>query len=108
MRSLFVDRLLRSFGTLPSRRAGLSVGLWGEPGIGKTFTALAVLHEISFPHLSLHATMPAAGIARALPRPKNLPAWAERQLERMTHNEHLEPEALANTAFAQSEFSKSG
>ena len=100
MRSEFVSQLVRSFGVVLSRRAGFSLGLWGEPGIGKSFTAQAILHDVSCQHLSLHATTPTASLARALPRAKKLPAWAERQLERLSDNEHLEPEALANTIAA--------
>ena len=99
MRSEFVNQLVRSFGAVLSRRAGLSLGLWGEPGIGKSFIAQAILQDVPCQHLSLHATTPAAGIARALPRAKKLPVWAERQLERMTHG-YLEPEVLANTIAA--------
>jgi tetratricopeptide (TPR) repeat protein len=97
MRSEFVNQLVRSFGVVLSRRAGISVGLWGEPGIGKSFTAQAILHDVSCQHLSLHATTPSTSLTRALPRPKRLPVWAERQLQRLNDNEHLEPEALANT-----------
>ena len=100
MRSEFVNQLVRSFGAVLSRRAGLSLGLWGEPGIGKSFSAQAILQDVPCQHLSLHATTPAASIARALPRPKKLPVWAERQLERMTDDGYLEPEALANTIAA--------
>jgi DNA-binding SARP family transcriptional activator/tetratricopeptide (TPR) repeat protein len=97
MRSEFIDQLVRSFGVILSKRAGFSVGLWGEPGIGKSFTVRAILQDVSCQHLSLHATTPAASIARALPRPKKLPTWAERQLQRLENAEQLEPEALANT-----------
>jgi tetratricopeptide (TPR) repeat protein len=100
MRSEFINQLVRSFGVVLSRRAGISVGLWGEPGIGKSFTAQAILQDVSCQHLSLHVTTPAASIARALPRPKKLPAWAERQLKRLGDNEHLDSEALANTIAA--------
>jgi tetratricopeptide (TPR) repeat protein len=100
MRSEIVNQLVRSFGVVLSRRAGLSLGLWGEPGIGKSFSAQAILHDVSCQHLSLHVTTPTASIARALPRPKKLPAWAERQLERLGDNEHLDSEALANTIAA--------
>jgi hypothetical protein len=90
-------RIHSTFAALPSRRVGFSVGLWGEPGIGKSFTVQAIVRDISCQHLSLPAITPAASIARALPKPKKLPVWTERQLERLETGEQLEPEAFANT-----------
>jgi tetratricopeptide (TPR) repeat protein len=100
MRGVLLTKIVKSFASVLAKRAGLSVGLWGEPGIGKTFIAQAILHEVSCQHLSMHATTPASGFAKALPRAKKLPAWVERQLERMEHNETLGSEEMANTIVA--------
>ena len=79
-----------------SNRAGLALGIWGEPGVGKTFTVQAVLREMPCRSLNLHATVSAATLLRALVRPKHLPDWAARQIESLERGDHLEPKALAD------------
>ena len=79
------------------RRTGVALGLWGEAGIGKTFTAQTMLRELSCRSFSLHANAPLPEIARALPRPKKLPVWAERNLERLECGEHVENQDAAST-----------
>lgn len=75
---------------LTARRGGLAVGLWGEPGVGKTHTAQALLREAPCRSLSLHATAPLAELARGLPRPARLPLWSGRILDRLGVGEELE------------------
>ena len=82
------------------RRSGAAVALWGEAGIGKTFTARSMLREVSCRSFSVHADAPLSGIVRALPRPKRLPVWAERNLERLERNEHLDATDSANALAA--------
>ena len=74
--------IARQLGAVVSKRVGLAVGLWGEPGIGKTHAAQAVLKGMVCRHLTLHATTDVAQMARALPKAKSLPLWVEAQLER--------------------------
>ena len=83
-----------------SRRAGQAVCIWGEPGIGKTHAAQQVLREVTCQSLSLHAIAPEAVIARALPRPKRLPAWAQTQLERAARGEPVDARAFADAVAA--------
>jgi len=92
-----VAQLARQLGAVVSRRVGLSVGLWGEPGIGKTHAALEVLGRVPCRHLSLPATVSVSVLAQALPRPKTLPNWVSAQLERLGGGELLTPAALAHT-----------
>ena len=92
--------IARQLGTVNSRRVSLAVGLWGEPGIGKTHAALTILERLSCHHLSLHATTANARIASALPRAKTLPTWANAQLDLLVRNESLETQTLAQTLAA--------
>ncbi len=71
------------------KRPGLAVGVWGEAGIGKTHTVQKLLHETACQHLSVHATLKLSDLARALPKPKKLPVWATRILEKLEHDEVL-------------------
>ena len=79
-----------------SNRAGMALGIWGEPGVGKTFTVQAVLREMPCRSLNLHATVSAATLLRALVRPKHLPDWASHQIELLERGDHLEAKALAD------------
>jgi tetratricopeptide (TPR) repeat protein len=106
--SAFLQSLSRSLRRIVSKQASQLIGLWGEPGIGKTFTANAILNELSCPHLRLHAGMSTLDLLRALPRAKKLPVWAEVQLERMARGEvtdtHVFAEAVAASLMALAPF----
>jgi tetratricopeptide (TPR) repeat protein len=82
---------------LTLRRAGIAFGLWGEPGIGKTHTALALLRNTPCQSLSVHATQALEMIVRQMPRPKKISIWLERSLERLLHGETLEIDTLVQT-----------
>jgi tetratricopeptide (TPR) repeat protein len=77
------DQLLKRFKTLVIKRPSLLLGLWGEPGIGKTHTIQTTLLGLNQTHLSFHATSPLSELARALPKPKFLPVWADKSLEQL-------------------------
>jgi DNA-binding SARP family transcriptional activator len=95
-----ITGIARQISVVLSRRVSQAVGLWGEPGIGKTHAVQHILREIPCQSLSLHATTPEAVIAQALPRPKKMPAWAETQLERIGRGEHHEARVLVDTLAA--------
>lgn len=82
-----------------SRRAGLALGLWGAPGIGKTHAVRELLRQTPCRSFSLHATaaLPALAreVARAVPR-RGFPAWAEALLGRLGRGEHVEGEKVAS------------
>jgi tetratricopeptide (TPR) repeat protein len=78
------------------KRPSVTVGLWGSPGIGKTFVAQHLLRETACKNLSLHATTSPSSLALALPRPKKLPVWAERSLEKMGSGEFVETSAITD------------
>lgn len=64
------------------KRPGVAVCLWGEPGIGKTYTAAKLLSQTPCRHLSVHVSLAPATLALALPTVPSLPLWAERALQR--------------------------
>ena len=66
------------------KRPGVAVCLWGEPGIGKTFTVARLLSETPCRHLSVHVGLAPTTLAIALPTVPSLPLWAERALQRAT------------------------
>ena len=90
-----VLQLARQLNVVVSKFLGTAVGLWGEPGIGKTHAASEILSRLQCHHLTLHATTGAAQIVVALPQAKKLPAWVQTQLLRLERGEQLE-----NTTFA--------
>lgn len=91
---------LNAFKPVLLRRAGVTLGLWGEAGIGKTFAAQSMLRELSCRGFSLHATAPLPEIARALPSVRKLPVWGQRNLERLEKGEHLGNTDAANAIAA--------
>ncbi|MCA9838130.1 MAG: tetratricopeptide repeat protein [Trueperaceae bacterium] len=74
-----------------SKQRGLALGVWGEAGIGKSFTVSQSLTGLSCQYLSLHASSSLAKLAQALPKARKLPLWAQRNLERLKNHEVLEP-----------------
>ncbi|HEX7001124.1 MAG TPA: AAA family ATPase [Trueperaceae bacterium] len=64
-----------------SRRVGVALAIWGEPGIGKSHTAAALLSELPCRHASVPATVPMSTLAGLLPRVSRLPGWATTTLD---------------------------
>jgi tetratricopeptide (TPR) repeat protein len=98
-----VDQLAISsrFAAILTKRVSVVFGLWGEAGIGKTFTARQVLHQTSCQHLSAHATVPILELARVMPESANLPVWVERLDDRVRLGEHLEDETVLDLLAAK-------
>ena len=91
------ERFTRRLTGLAARRSGLAFCLWGEPGIGKTHTALAWLRGTPLKSVSVHAAQTAAAMVHAIPRPKSPSVWLERSVERVLNGEPLETTALVQT-----------
>ena len=83
---------------LLSKRTGLTLALWGEPGIGKTHLAQTLLKQALCRKASVHAS-DYRQLASDLPRPKRLLAWAERNLEKLEHTP-LDTAVTADTLVA--------
>ena len=95
MRQTFIADLARQLGVVTSRRVSVTLGLWGEPGIGKTHAARDILEHVPCHHLSVHATTPLSHIESAFPEAKALPDWVKSQLGRLRRCEPMEPQAVA-------------
>lgn len=104
LRQRAVARIAHQLSAVVSRRIGLALGLWGEPGIGKTHAARVVLEGVPCRHVTLHATADAAQIVGAIPRAKSLPGWVVAQLERVERGDPLEPQTLAALLLASAPF----
>lgn len=91
--------LSKRLGLLLSKRAGLALAIWGEPGVGKSWTARQVLGQLPSRSASVQATDPLPTLLALLPRPTNLPAWVENSLERLLQGQ-LEPARVADTLAA--------
>ncbi|CAM4430391.1 ATP-binding protein [Deinococcus marmoris] len=66
---------------LTARRVGLAAYLWGEAGIGKSYTNRALLQETPYRSVTLAARLPLPELIRALPRPVRLRDWTRAALE---------------------------
>ncbi len=82
-------QILKRLKGLVIKRPGMTLGLWGEAGIGKTHTTQNLLRETHCEYLSQHATSSLANLARALPKPKKLPVWAQTILGKLEQGEYL-------------------
>ena len=75
----------------------MALGVYGEPGIGKSWTLQQVLSGLICRHLTVHVNISGKDLAMVLPRPKKLPAWAEKQLQKLEYGEFVDARALVNT-----------
>lgn len=96
--SQYVANRLRG---LTARRAGLAVCLWGEPGIGKTHLAHALLRATPCFSLSVRAAQPLEQLALSMPRPKQSTAWLTQSTERLERKEGFTGEQLTEVLAAQ-------
>jgi tetratricopeptide (TPR) repeat protein len=95
-----VTQMIRSLRGIVSRRSGQAMALIGQPGIGKTFTAAAILREVGCAHLKVHATVTIVELLRALPRAERLANWVEVQLEHALQGEEIEAQTLVDALAA--------
>ncbi len=95
-----VQAIVKRFKPILSKKTSVIVGLFGEPGIGKTHTAQAVLREIACRCLSIAASASGETILRALPQAQKLPSWAETQCEKVQRLESIPAKTLLETLIA--------
>ena len=88
--------IVRRLHGLTVRRAGLALGLWGEVGVGKTYTVQRWLRELPARNLSLPAAAPLADWAHRLPRPAKAPMWVLRVLEKLQGGETVQSTSLSD------------
>lgn len=95
-----MSQLLRHLRAVLCKRPGQALWLWGEPGVGKTFTAQALLREVPCRGLSLHATLPDRALLLSLPWPSRQPIWTEAQRHRILQGQHVPVADLVDTLTA--------
>lgn len=100
MRQEVLTQLRRHLKAVLCRRPGKALWLWGEPGVGKTFTAQTLLLETPCRSLSLHATLPDRALVLSLPRPPRRPTWTEAQRQRLMHSQYVPLATLVDTLAA--------
>jgi tetratricopeptide (TPR) repeat protein len=95
-----LTQMIRSLRGIVSRRSGQAMALIGQPGIGKTFTAAAILREVACAHVKVHATVSIVELLRALPRAERLPNWVEVHLEHALEGQEIETQTLVDVLAA--------
>ena len=78
-----------------SKRAGVALGIWGEAGVGKTFTISSLQGQVSCRSARFHATVTNLALIHDLPRPEILPTWAKRLLERLEQGGHADAKTFS-------------
>ncbi len=94
--SVTLTQLMPQLRAVAAKRRGLALGLWGDPGVGKTWTAQQLLAGLSCRSATFHAAKPLEQIALALPRPSKLPTWSKAALARLRRGEGLDPAATVD------------
>ncbi len=89
-----LTRLEARLKSVLSKRAGVALAIWGEPGVGKTHTAQVLLRQTPCHSSSLPATASLEQLIQKLPQAKRLPIWAERVIEQITKGQAVD----SNTA----------
>ena len=90
------NALAKRLSAVVSKRAGVALGVWGEAGVGKSFTVQNALREITCRNATVHATVSNLALLRGLPRPNRLPDWAERMLGTLEGGGHAEAKAMTD------------
>jgi tetratricopeptide (TPR) repeat protein len=83
-----------------SKRRSVVVGLWGEAGVGKSYTVQSLLRDLPCQSLSLHATLPTQQLLQRLPRARKLAPWAQQTLERALARDFVEGSSLTDALAA--------
>lgn len=87
--------LERSLEPVLLKRSGVALALWGEPGIGKSYTAEQLLREAPCHGVSVHAVTPLPALVKLVPKPSTLQGWARATLSRLEDGAPVEaPRAL--------------
>ncbi|MFC4638828.1 AAA family ATPase [Deinococcus hohokamensis] len=91
-----VHHLGRRLGALSTKRGGVALALWGDPGVGKSWVASQVLRALPLRSAEVPASADPAAVVRTLLRPARLPTWTEEALRRLNQGEPVSPEATAD------------
>ncbi|WP_367174305.1 AAA family ATPase, partial [uncultured Deinococcus sp.] len=97
MRQEIATRIARGLSTIMSGQLSVTLGLWGEPGVGKTTLAAQVLRDLPCDGRSVPARATVQDLLAALPRPRSLPPSATAHLARLVASDVADPSAAALT-----------
>jgi tetratricopeptide (TPR) repeat protein len=78
-----------------SKLSGAAIGIWGEPGIGKTHALQTALRGLPCRYVIVQANTPDRNLIQVMPDTNNLPTWAERTLEQVRAGKPVEAGPLA-------------
>ena len=84
-----------NLGRVRSLRASLALGVWGDPGVGKTHWVEALLREGAITQLRVGARVTVSSLAQRIPVGKPRPVWLERRLNDVLHGRFGESKDLA-------------
>lgn len=88
------------WGAIASGRSSLTLGVWGELGVGKTFTVRAWLRAATVKAVSITANTSIPSALEASGLPLEAPVWALRRLEQANRGEVTDPTAIAEAIAA--------
>lgn len=92
---LQINDLLVRLKSVLSKRTAVVLGIWGEAGIGKTYTVQQILEQMPCKGFSLHATVGFPVLIQTL-KAKNLEVWAEHTFEQMLNGQTVAGSAAAD------------
>lgn len=76
-----VSTLVERLRPVVSKRAGTALGVWGEPGVGKSHLVHEALSGVACRHATVAATASLKQWRHALPQVQRLPGWALRTFD---------------------------
>lgn len=83
-----------------SKRAGVALGIWGEAGVGKSFTVSNLQARVACRSVRIHASVSNLALARELPHSEALPTWTKNALERLEQGGHVDLKTLSTALSA--------
>ena len=92
--------MLKRLSVVTSKRSGVALAIWGEAGVGKTFTLSDLQGQVSCRFARFHATVSNLVLIHELPQPETLPTWAKRLLERLEQGGHADSKSLSTALSA--------
>jgi tetratricopeptide (TPR) repeat protein len=93
-------KLSRRLEELRHSTDGLALCLWGQPGIGKSWTVEQMSRGLSFPIYRVLAATGPSNVVRHLPRASALPMWARTALTRLASDQPVDDVAAADALAA--------
>ena len=93
---MFIADLQARLEDLAQGEESLALGVWGAPGIGKTYLLRQALKDLSYQSYSVHASIPLAKLLQRLPK-TGLPSWARTILARLSEDKAVPSEDVSDS-----------